>query len=69
MFSNRNRNSYSYSTNITSRTTYCCQSPNTCVVPNRTQADKDMINQFNQSIGYNPKETGCVVCPNVNLIN
>ena len=70
MFSNQNRKLYtnSYSNNL-SKTSYCCQSPNTCVVPNRTQADKDMINQFNKAIGNDQKETDCVICPNVNLIN
>jgi|LakMenE18May11ns_1017448.scaffolds.fasta_scaffold9951130_2 hypothetical protein len=71
MYSNQNRKNHNikYSSNLIDRTTYCCQSPNTCVIPNRTQADKELLKQFYEANGYDQKEMNCQVCKNVNLLN
>ena len=69
MYSNQNRKVHKnqYSTNIENKT-YCCQTPNTCIIPYRTEADKILLKQFYETNGYEQKED-CVVCKNVNLIN
>lgn len=66
MFSNRNRKLHttSYSSSIRTQD-YCCQSPNTCVKFNRTQADLELLKQF----GISQTDMSCKVCKNVNLIN
>jgi hypothetical protein len=71
MYSNQNRKLHkqNYSQSLEQRTSYCCQSPNTCVISNRTQADKELIKQFYESSGIEQKDSNCIICKNVNLIN
>ena len=69
MYSNQNRKIHDnkYSSKLSDRTTYCCQSPNTCVISNRTQADKELLKQFYEANGYDKNEMNCQICKNVNL--
>lgn len=67
MFSNRNKKVHttSYTDN---KKEYCCQSPNTCVKFNRTQADIELLKQFNESNGNKELDMDCKVCKNINLL-
>lgn len=70
MYLNQNRKNHNnkYSHGIENKT-YCCQSPNTCIIPYRTEADKNLLKQFYELNGYEQKNTECIICKNVNLIN